>query len=236
MPNYWGIDSCELSTYSGPKTNNKTLLEYVTEQLGKPDFWGRYIGGNHSCPNGVLTNEEINYLQSNNIRTMLIYNGASKDNMLTEQQGSNDAKKAIDLTATLAIDSADHEVIIYLDIEESWKPTDLYLQGWSKTFFNSEFFRPGFYCNTASPNFYTAFCSAKLVSPEVDKTILYTTQPQLNNCPTKEKAPDWDPIHPNCTNTSSLDHGVQVWQYKENCLEELIDLNLMTSFSFDRTF
>ncbi|PEP92381.1 hypothetical protein CN582_24865 [Bacillus wiedmannii] len=235
MTNHWGIDTCERSDF---KIADKTILEYVTENLQKPEFWGRYIGGN-TCK---LTIEEINYLHNNDIKIMVIYNGASPSRMLTEQQGIDDAIKATSIAASLGIGSADHKVIIYLDIEAAWEPTYLYLQGWSKTFTNSESLLPGFYCNTKMPNFDKAFCLAKADGSEnpddsaVGKTILYTTQPQWN--PTEEKiAPEeWTPVLPTCTNESSLDRGVQVWQYKIKCLNELIDLDLMTPFAFERTF
>ncbi|HDR7429963.1 TPA: DUF1906 domain-containing protein [Bacillus toyonensis] len=235
MTTFWGIDSCELSNHIIPNTGNKKLLKHVTDQLGKPDFWGRYIGGNSSCPNGVLTLSEIKFLHDNGIKILVIYNGASPSHMIYEQEGIDDANKAINIATDLGISYAGHEVIIYLDIEESWTPTPMYLHGWSKTLNNTGVLIPGFYCNTISPNFLTSFCAARLFSDEVDKTVLYTTQPQ-KTCTNKAQAPSWNPQDPICIPLVHSDPGVQVWQYSINCLGGFVDLDLMTSFAFDRTF
>ncbi|WP_226607718.1 hypothetical protein [Bacillus cereus] len=146
------------------------------------------------------------------------------------------------------------KIIIYLDIEQSYKPTSDYLKGWSETFFNrsdTEGILLGVYCNTVTQNFVDPFCNAisddpDLVSP-VAKTVLYTTQRQLSSCLNKDNIPGWTPTQPRCLAADFTNKGVQVLQFKIQCLENkdpaeatrvpfLVDLDEMTQYAFDHTF
>ncbi|MGX5515364.1 glycoside hydrolase domain-containing protein [Bacillus cereus] len=248
--NFWGVDSCEPANAKRQATNNKFLLEYVQDELGQPDFWGRYL--TTPCgPNGVLTSEEIIYLKNNGVRIMPIYNSIDPYNMNDHIKGANDADKAINIASRLGILNPT-KIIIYLDIEQSYKPTADYLKGWSETFFkrsDTEGVLPGFYCNTVTKNFLDPFCNAISDNPNLDspvaKTVLYTTQPQLSSCLKKDNIPDWAPTQPTCLVGEFIDKGVQVWQYKIQCLENknpaeatkfLVDLDEMTQYAFDHTF
>ncbi|WP_243299461.1 glycoside hydrolase domain-containing protein [Bacillus litorisediminis] len=201
-PLNWGVDSAAIA--------DEELLSCVKNNYGMPDFWGRYLSTVPGASEGLTTNE-INFLKSNGIKIMPIYNNFR--NTVGKQQGIVAARNAIYRAKRLGIKDG---TVLFANIERFFEVDANWLIGWVETMFSSTY-RPGYYHDPVQGNFNEAYCQAVAQSELVkNQSILWSAEPQTG-VSSKTKIPRFRPQKPDCYAT------VWAWQYGRNSTECPID-------------
>ena len=92
MNTYWGVVSTRPANASLTAiAGQPTLFDYIVQQAGLPQFWGRYISG--KAQGDLLTADEANFLFSNNCRILLVHYGINPGG--DYQAGVQDATNAV---------------------------------------------------------------------------------------------------------------------------------------------
>ena len=121
MSTYFGVDSFfRADTKLQP---NLTLYEWVVRNQSMPKFWGRTLDGKEA-----LTCEEISFLHEKGTKIAMIYNGAEKDSMSTEENGIDDAKNIHYMLQSIAPSLPENKAVFLL-IAEDYNPRLLLMSG-----------------------------------------------------------------------------------------------------------
>jgi hypothetical protein len=237
MNTYWGVVSTRpanapLTTIDG----QPILFDFVTQQAGTPQFWGRYIWG--KAQGDLLTADEASFLLNNNCCILLVHYGINPGG--DYQAGVQDAMSAITAAQNLGIPIG---VTIYGDIETGVATNPDWFFGWWETMSASIYANPGgFYCNPSNDknakNFAIPYCAAindpRNLNPEGSVRFnppLFASTPRPG-C-------DFDlsyyrPDEPLCVPGSAV-----IWQYAEQCYKNntfpkgLWDQDLATDTGYD---
>lgn len=211
----WGVDSAQTVT--------NQLYNCVTENFGKPDFWGRYVTTVPKAAEG-LTSSEISFLHQNGIKILPIYSGFKE--ALGYRNGQIAARNAIFHAQRLGVPK---NVFIFANVENFFPVDEAWIRGWVEVFYPSGY-RPGFYHDPVKGGFSSAFCSAAKINNQVEiQSVLWSAEPELK--PSKKaEAPAFDPTKPPCS------ANVWAWQYGRDAEACPIDTNVIDTKLFDNLF
>lgn len=208
----WGVDSASLTT--------EDMLACVEDNFGFPDIWGRYLGDKEGVSRG-LTSDEIELLQSNDIRILVIWNHF--DNATGYNNGQSEAKEAIQMAQDLGIPEG---VAIFADIEPSYPVDSEFIRGWFETMNDSQY-TPGFY-GVFDPerDLYAAYEKAGADNAELlESAYVWTAAPNAG-ITTEDNAPEYQPQAPENAQIGG-------WQYGLDAQACNIDTNLFDSDLLD---
>ena len=158
----WGVDSCDRVTDD---------YNAVVSALGKPEFWGRYIGSTSFACN--VTAADASFAHSNGVAILPVYAEDGSAAFTSQAAGQQAATWAVDAAHNLGIPGG---TVIMLDAEPSYGVVAGSLQGWADSIAVSGY-KPGFYEYSGNP-FASAFCTAAS-DPNVANALLWTTQPNV---------------------------------------------------------
>lgn len=220
---YWGVDSCDPATSS-------LLSQIKSETGGTPTFWGRYLPSTSGCPNGYLTQTEVDFLHGQGIKILPIVNDWDYVNSTTTyQQGVDAANHCIALAQDngFGVTVPGYlNMMVVLDLE-TVAPNYAFVQGFADTMYNSPY-TGVLYVN--QPNSSSDICLALTGSIEhsisgdgdVSSLQIYGQQPNPG-WTTAAGAPAWGP------DTMPCGVSVTVWQYYTTSGSRNYDEDLATS-------
>jgi Domain of unknown function (DUF1906) len=190
----WGVDS----SWS-PITD--TMLSSVTSALGKPDFWGRYIGQTGTAPD--MTASEATLAHQNGIKILPIFSEYTQGQTSGYSTGVYFASYAAVAANSLGIPGG---TMIAIDIEHNSYVNAAFIQGWYDGLVAKNYV-PAIYANPGDTYFPGAYCTAVANQPAIGTNLLlYSVEPSLLHLP-RASAYGWGPSAPGCANNT------QVWQY-----------------------
>src|SRR6266852_244650 len=137
MTIYWGVVSTRPA--NAPLTaidGQPTLFDFIVQQAGTPQFWGRYIAG--KAQGDLLTADEANFLFTRNCRIPLVHYAIHPGG--DYQAGVQDAMNAIADAQNLCIPSG---VSLFGDIETGVATNIDWYYGWWETMSASVYANPG---------------------------------------------------------------------------------------------
>ncbi len=208
---HWGVDSSQAVT--------RELYNSVTNDYGKPEFWGRYLTTVQGTSQG-LTREEIQLLHNSGTKLLPIFNDFRR------AVGANHAK-------VVAMNAAYHAkrlgirkgTPIFVSIGSSFDVDGAWIKGYIDYLFNTDY-KPGFYHNPTEGEFAEAFCEAVNQDKRVaNQAVLWSSAPEIGVTKAKD-APKFEPDIPDC------EANVWAWQYGRNANDLPIDTNLVDSRLF----
>lgn len=216
----WGVDSCKSFT-SG-------IYPQVASQLGRPDFWGRYLTDT-MCPG--ISADEVAAAHQLDMGILPIYNDYVCSDVVGYDTAQQYASAAVNAAQNLGIAQG---VALAIDIEP---PGDAcpgagnvdagFISGWYDGVVAAGYV-PAYYGNgTAQSEFATAYCAAVGSRPEIaDNSHVWTFEPSLLGGYTKGDQPDWGLAN----DTSCPEHGT-AWQFQigSNSADPDVDQDLLTS-------
>jgi hypothetical protein len=127
MNTYWGVVSTRPANAPLAAIDGQpTLFDLIVQQVGTPQFWGRYIAG--KAQGDLLTADEAKFLLNNNCHILLVHYGINPGG--DYQAGVQDAMKAITTAQDLHIPTG---VTIYGDIEHGVATNVDWFFGWWET-------------------------------------------------------------------------------------------------------
>jgi hypothetical protein len=202
----WGVDSAARVT--------SDLYSCVVKNFGKPRYWGRYLTTIPDVSDG-LTQQEVRYLHSNNVKIVPIYNNFNaavgyRSGRVTAINATYQARKLGVPTGTFIFANIEK----FFDVDESW------IRGWVDAMIPSGF-RPGIYADPSTTKFNRAYCTAVSTEAKVGEQVVIWSQEPTPGVTKKANAPAYKPVTPPCI------ANVWAWQYGENAEECPIDTNLM---------
>jgi hypothetical protein len=235
MPgNHWGVDSF-VRADTPSKDGTQTLYDLVVNKakemhapLEKPEFWGRYIGGDNHNPrrgeqNGYLTLDEISFLGKRDCRILLIRRGLADAVKRDSVHAGRQSAVAAQQVAVQTHGITPQHTWIYADIEPDYRiVSSRWMQGWMRQMHESSWGGAGgFYAPTGVNGFTDTILrnametvrdnsdSASLPIRDIfTKLFLYAQFPNNKggaDVTTLEigqaNRPTWDP------------GGVRIWQY-----------------------
>ncbi len=130
---HWGVDTAAPASFplkvNGVET---TLFDLVTQKLGMPEFWGRYL--HKSTKAAVLDRDEVQFIKERSggkCRILLIANiaGARFSAINAKATGADDARAALDKCGSGAL-NVPAGVFIYADIEPDFVCKAGWFEGW----------------------------------------------------------------------------------------------------------
>lgn len=205
--------------------NNLTEYEWAERNKIPPNFWGRNINGKNA-----LTLEEVGFLHSKACKVAAIY--YPENPMITEEQGRDDAKRAVDISLRLPIPL---ESAIFLEVEDDKRITRDYIKGFAEKLME-EGYVSGFKANTDAAYIFDREYSRGLqTDEEIFKAILiWATAPSIeeydNITTTHLIHPDnWIPFAPSGVTRKDI----TVWQYGSNCHPIYDNEDNLTMFNLD---
>jgi hypothetical protein len=191
----WGVDSCD-------HINDDYNSVVSNPNLGKPEFWGRYIGTTHLCD--MVGTAEASFAHANGVAVVPIYTDGGSGNLTSTAAGQQAANAAVSMAQTLGIPGG---TAIMLDVEPTYTTVVAgSLQGWADTI-AANGYKPGFYEYSGNP-FASAFCTAAAADPTVANAVLWTTQP--NVYPHTHRGPSAAPAY---APTPTCGYGASALQY-----------------------
>jgi Domain of unknown function (DUF1906) len=202
----WGVDSAAGVT--------EDLYNCVVRNLGKPQFWGRYLTTVENVSDG-LTENEVRFLRRNGVRIIPIYNDFSSASGY--RNGRVAAANAIFHARRLGYPEGN---FVFVNTERSFEIDEAWIRGWVDAMRPSGF-RPGIYADPSNITFNRAYCTAASNNEQVDKQLVIWSQEPTPGTTKKEDAPAYKPVVPPCI------ANVWAWQYGENAEECAVDTNLM---------
>ena len=203
----WGVDSCKSFT-SDPGAGSG-LYPLVAANLGRPDFWGRYLT-NTICPG--ISGAEIAAAHNTSMGILPIYNDYNCSNVVGYDTGRQYGAEAVAAAQRLGIPPG---VALTIDIEPpgaacpgAVNVDGGFIQGWYDGVAPAGYV-PAYYGNgSAGSEFANAYCAAVTARPEVaNNSHLWTFQPSLWGGYSRGNAPGWLAY-----NTQCPEHGT-AWQY-----------------------
>ncbi|HJV45131.1 MAG TPA: glycoside hydrolase domain-containing protein [Bacillota bacterium] len=208
----WGVDSASAVTES--------LYRCVVEQLGKPDFWGRYLTTVPNSSQG-LSKEEIRIIHQHRIKILPIYNAFRQ--AIGYQQGQITAQNALFHLGRLGVPKG---TVCFGNIEHFFEIDEAWIRGWVDKFYPSGY-RPGLYHDPVRGNFAKAYCEAAANHSNVsNQLILWSAQPAPGGT-NEQDAPTYHPSTPPCT------ANVWAWQYGRDVAACPVDTNLIQKRLFE---
>jgi hypothetical protein len=192
----WGVDSWNPITSAS--------LSSVTSALGKPDFWGRYIGQTGNAPD--MTASEATLAHQNGIKILPIFSEFAQGSTSGYSTGVYFASYAAVAANSLGIPGG---TMIAIDIEPSSYVDAGFIEGWFDKL-SALGYVPAVYENpyTGSNRYFPgAYCSAVSAEPAIGTTmLLYSYEPSLSHL-ARASAYGWGPAAPGCANQTLA------WQY-----------------------
>lgn len=205
---HWGVDSSQTVT--------SDLYNCVLNNYGKPEYWGRYLTKVEGASEG-LTKEEIQFLHTNGIKVLPIYNDFRR--AVGEAQGKVVAMNAAYHAKRLGIRKG---TPIFANVERFFDVDPAWIKGYVDYLYNTDY-KPGMYYDPSEGNFATAYCEAANADKRVaDQVILWSAEPDLGVTNAKD-APPFNPTMPECESNSN----VWAWQYGRDSETCPIDTNLI---------
>lgn len=204
----WGVDSASKTT--------EEMLTCVRDNFGNPKVWGRYLGDNTDVSTGI-TKEEVEFLHSNDIQLLLIWNHFN--DATGYENGKEEAKKAIEQAEKLGVPEG---VAIFADIEPSYPVDSEFIRGWYDELSQSKY-KPGIYGIFENEKKLTkAFHDAVKKNKKIlEETFIWTAAPSEKI--TKEaNAPKYRPDAPENARIAG-------WQYGIDAKSCNIDTNLFNT-------
>ena len=190
----WGVDS----SWS-PITSD--MLSSVTSAVGKPDFWGRYIGQTGNAPD--MTASEATLAHQNGIKILPIFSEYTQGQTSGYSTGVYFAKYAAVAANSLGIPGG---TLIAIDIEHNSYVNAAFIQGWYDGMVAQNYV-PAIYANPGDAYFPGAYCTAVANQPAIGTNLLlYSVEPSLSHL-VRTSAYAWGPSGPGCANNT------QLWQY-----------------------
>jgi Rv2525c-like, glycoside hydrolase-like domain len=193
---WWGVDSVDAIT--------QAEVDSVTTSLGKPDFFGRYIGQLAGGYNMKVSDATVAH--SNGIRILPIFSEFAQGTTSTHATGVYFAQYAATAARRLGIPAGR---MIAVDIEPSSYVDAAFIQGWYDGML------PGGYVPAIYENPYTgtnryfpgAYCTAVANEPAIaSNLLLWSYEPSLAH-QTRANAYKFAPDAPGCANQTVA------WQY-----------------------
>ncbi|SEM97104.1 protein of unknown function [Mesobacillus persicus] len=208
----WGVDSASLTT--------EDMIACVEDNFGSPDIWGRYLGDKEGVSRG-LTSDEIELLQSNDIRILVIWNHF--ENATGFDNGQSEAEEAIQMAQDLGVPEG---VAIFADIEPNYPVDSEFIRGWFETMNESQY-TPGFY-GVFDPerDLYAAYEQAGADNGQLLENAYVWTAAPNNGITTEDNAPEYQPQAPENAQIGG-------WQYGLDAQACNIDTNLFNSELLD---
>src|SRR5690606_2679287 len=209
---FWGVDSASLTT--------EELYACVVDNFGTPKVWGRYLGDKENVSFG-LTSDEVDYLHSNDVKILLIYNHFS--DATGYENGMEQARNAIELAEELEVPEGK---AIFADIEPDYPVDKEFIKGWFDGMKDSAY-KPGIYGAFAEEQeLYPVYSEAAEENEELkNETIIWTAYPQ-EGITTEENAPEYNPGAPEGSYLLGWQYGIDA----EACN---IDTNLFKGELFE---
>jgi hypothetical protein len=203
----WGVDSCKSLTDLPTGADGQNL--YVINDLGYPDFWGRYLT-NTVCP--AISSVEIAAAVHWHMGILPIYNDYDCSAVVGYTAGSAYAAAASAAAAGLHI-PAGRGLAVDIEPPGAYCPgagnVDAgFIDGWFDGI-TAAGYAPVYYGNgTAGSEFGTAWCTAVSQRPEIAAfSYLWSFEPSLSMNRMRLNAPAFSPYQPGCT------ANVAAWQY-----------------------
>ncbi|AEI39332.1 glycoside hydrolase domain-containing protein [Paenibacillus mucilaginosus] len=211
----WGVDSAS--------PVDEKLLSCVTEQFGKPRFWGRYLTTIQGVASG-LSKGEISLLHRQGIRILPIYNEFRA--ATGYENGKKTAQEAAQQARRLGIPRG---TFLFSNVERFFAVDTLWILGWVNTI-RTTGYKSGIYHDPVQGGFSAAFCEAVRRDYRVtSETALWSAEPQR-----PASGPDAPPIYapkkPHCS------ANVWAWQYSRDVQGCPVDTNLMDTRLFGQLF
>lgn len=204
MPTYYyGADSADFSTNVMP-----TLIK---EWGVPPSFYFRYLGNYQDT-----ANEDV-YLKGLGVRLGLVYNIGGAD-------GGDGAWQANDAVARMR--ALGVHTLIFKDIETSMPVSQQFLLDWSNALKAAGVYG-GFYANTEWQTFDSPY-GAIVGSVDRLHRLVWSSEPEPGYYP-PSNPPAWNPYPA----AAADPHAVVGWQFTENQLGNIVDLNLFTEEAYN---
>lgn len=190
----WGVDSATYTT--------DDFYNCVVDHYGKPEAWGRYMGGTEGVSAG-LDKSEVAFLHEKDISIIPIYN------LFTDAtgyvNGKDEAERALDIAETLEIEKG---VYLFADIEPNYPVDAEFITGWTETITSSDY-KSGIYgVFDEGSDLYNAFETAASENESAfDEVAVWTSYPQIE-VTTKENAPPFKPSAPDSAEEVLWQYGI----------------------------
>jgi hypothetical protein len=197
----WGVDSADPVTSS--------LVASVEDDLGTPDFWGRYLtaAGSDASP---LSSSELGVLSDNGMGVLLIAADLGPDDVDTTGSAAvSDADGVADQAASAAESLGipdDGTVAVFADIEASWNPSSDWISAYADEI-TADGYVAGFYGSPLN-SFDSAFCTASDDDTNVYSAIVWSQNHSVNGTSAESSSPDFAPVPTSCAGGST-----EFWQY-----------------------
>ena len=192
----WGVDSWTPVT--------QPSIDSVTANLGKPDFWGRYIGQTANAPD--MTAGEATLAHNNGIKILPIFSEFAQGSTSGHSQGVYFAQYAATAASSLGIPAG---TMIAIDIEPSSFVDAAFIQGWYDGMVPKGYV-PAVYefpYTQSNRYFATAYCTAVANEPAIGSNmLLWSYEPSLSHV-SRASAYTFAPAAPGCANQTVA------WQY-----------------------
>lgn len=195
----WGVDSAD---------NAQDLWEGVNSRYGKPEFWGRYLGGSYA-----MTAEEVSFLHQHNVPILVVdqdfANVPNNDTLRGYDTGHRSGLHAADKATALGMPTS---VAIHANVESGTNIDAAFIRGWYEGL-SSRGYKVGYYANLSptTSNFRGPFCDAVQANPAVGSSLLWSSTPSSNNRTGPSDKPAYNPHDRPCGERSG--QNAEIWQY-----------------------
>lgn len=205
MENYFGVSS--LTPANQKLKNGYTLCEWAMRQHYYPLFWGRQLVGDNA-----ITKEEYDYLKSKGIKTMLLINHFSEQD-ISKFDGTMDALEVVEVAKSLGVPQ-NQNIALYVVADSDGSIN----HNWMISFAHAvkqHGYIAGFIGNTdSSMNFnFDRQCSHFVLATSREKqygAVYGATEPKCEYAPT-----EWSPY---CPSALEPEH-IGFWVYNEVMLD-----------------
>ncbi|MFC0559302.1 glycoside hydrolase domain-containing protein [Halalkalibacter alkalisediminis] len=212
----WGVDSAAAVT--------DDLYQCVVENLGQPDFWGRYLSTIPNVSEG-LTLEEVRRIHDRGMKIMPIYNNFRE--AVGARAGAVAARNAIFKARQLGIPEG---VFLFANVERFFVVDADWIIAWVEAMYNSPY-RPGIYADPDEGPFNAAYCQASEASNLVrEQAVIWSAEPEPGTTPKRRAPKRFNPSRPDC------EANVWAWQYGRDAEECPIDTVLMEQRLYQTLF
>lgn len=250
---HWGVDTAAPANFA---VHNRagaliTLFDLVVEELGMPEFWGRYLFGSKNLGVTAVSKAEADFIRDRSggaCRVLLISNIAGTRFSQGRQVGQADALGALNRCGTLGVPRG---VFVYADIEPQFQCSSGWFQGWWEQMLAAGRGRGGLYVEPGQITFSKPHRAAlketldifsKALNPDPQffvpdpapfARLLWSQRPlrffKSNIDPANFIPADYAPNEPTYQKGMTA-----IWQYAGNCAvlasnrATIIDMNLAT--------
>lgn len=168
---HWGVDTAAKADFELPDKNGRRmkLFDIITQELGMPEFWGRYIFSSSSKGVAGLTKSEANFIferSGGRCRILLIDNIAGVRFSQGKEVGKADALGALRQCGKGGLD-VPGGVVIYADIEPEFQCNSGWFQGWWEVMQQAGRARGGLYVEPGQFGFSRPYRAALLATADI---------------------------------------------------------------------